>query len=196
MYALKGSFYSHIGLICSQFANCEFYNCTINNGIIENSKIVNSKHEINSTNSLISNSEGTIYNSTYSTIVNSNTEVKFGNYNVYWNNEGTISSPSTNAQSAYNESNLLTLGYDNSIARFTSTGYYPAIGVQDLGNCPNPITDPEGYNAYVSSFGNWVPQSNTFLKGKGIKDEDIPNDLNGNPRPDSPTLGAYEPLSN
>jgi hypothetical protein len=114
---------------------------------------------------------------------------------VFLNNDGSIP-PVNNAQSEYDESNLLTLENDNSIERFTSTGYYPAKGVQDLGDCPDPISDEEGYNAYISSFGNWKPQSNSFLVEKGVKLENVPTDIEGNERPDKPTLGAYESKSN
>jgi hypothetical protein len=191
LYSLQGNTNSRIGLYCSQFINCNFINCEINNGISNYSKIFNSKLNTISENSLIVNCEGDINISTYSTIVNSKSSVLSGEYNVYWNNEGSIT-PNNNAQSKYDESNLLTLENDNSIARFTSTGYYPAKGVQDFGDCPDPVSDEEGYNNYVNSFGNWKPNSNSFLKNKGIKLYYILTDIEGTERPETPTLGAYE----
>lgn len=97
------------------------------------------------------------------------------------------------AGSVYNENLALTLGTDNSIARFTNTGYYPAQGVQDVGDCPNPITDPNGFSVYIESFGDWHPLSNSFLIGKGTTDSNITTDLDGVTRPSPPTIGAYEP---
>lgn len=114
-----------------------------------------------------------------------------------WNNSGTefynYSLTTTGAGSTYNSALALTLGTDNSIARFTNTGYYPAQGVQDTGDCPSPITDPAGYAAYVASFGDWHPLANSFLVGKGTAQTDVTTDADGVTRPASPTIGAYEP---
>ena len=115
-----------------------------------------------------------------------------------WNNSGTefadYSNATTCAGSAYNAALALTLGTDNSIARFTNTGYYPAQGVQDVGDCPNPITDPTGYAAYLAAFGDWHPLANSFLIGKGTDDISATTDADGVTRPDPPTIGAYEPV--
>lgn len=114
-----------------------------------------------------------------------------------WNNSGTeyynYSKTTTCAGSTYNSALALTLGTDNSIARFTNTGYYPAQGVQDTGDCPSPITDPDGYAAYIASFGDWHPLANSFLVGKGTAQSDVTTDADGVTRPASPTIGAYEP---
>ena len=118
--------------------------------------------------------------------------------NLSWNNTGTefssYSSLTTCAGSTYNAALALTLGTDNSIARFTNTGYYPAQGVQDVGDCPNPITDPDGYAAYLAAFGDWHPLSNSFLVGRGTADSNVTTDADGVTRPDPPTIGAYEPV--
>ena len=114
-----------------------------------------------------------------------------------WNNTGTeysnYSNCTTCAGSNYNTNLALTLGTDNSIARFTNTGYYPAQGVQDVGDCPNPITDPTGYAAWLAAFGDWHPLANSFLVGRGTR-SDGSSDLDGVQRPISPTIGAYEPV--
>lgn len=142
--------------------------------------------------SLIVNCKGSI-SAYYTTIVNSIANVSYGKSTVFWNNDGTISAES-NAQSAYNESNALTLGTDNSIARFVNTGYAPAIGVQEIGDCPDPLKDPDGFADYIASFGDWHPQADSFLIGKGIYDSSYnTTDLDGVTRPDPPTIGAYEP---
>ena len=65
--------------------------------------------------------------------------------------------------------------------------------MQDVGDCPNPITDPNGFSAYIESFGDWHPLSNSFLIGKGTTDSNITTDLDGVTRPSPPTIGAYEP---
>lgn len=97
------------------------------------------------------------------------------------------------AGSLYSAGNKITLGYDNTIARFTATGYFPARGVQDVGKCPNPATDRAGFDAYIAAFGDWRPLSNSFLVGQGNAFSDITTDLNDVTRPDPPTIGAYEP---
>ena len=97
------------------------------------------------------------------------------------------------ACSLYGGGNVITLGYDNTIARFTATGYFPARGVQDVGKCPNPATDRAGFDAYIAAFGDWRPLSNSFLVGHGYTIPDITTDLDGVARPDPPTIGAYEP---
>ena len=113
-----------------------------------------------------------------------------------WNNDGTEFSSSTNlttcAGSTYNTKLTLTLGTDNSIARFTNTGFAPAQGVQDVGECPSPVDDPDGYNEWIAAFGDWHPASNSFLLGAGTADEDVTTDADGVTRPDPPSIGAYE----
>lgn len=117
---------------------------------------------------------------------------------ISWNNSGTefsnYSQAATCAGSTYNAALALTLGNDNSIARFTNTGYYPAQGVQDVGDCPSPIDDPTGYAAYIAAFGDWHPLANSFLIGKGTADSSVTTDADGVTRPDPPTIGAYEPV--
>ena len=115
-----------------------------------------------------------------------------------WNNSGTeysdYSAATTCAGSTYNAALALTLGTDNSIAKFTDTGYYPAQGVQDTGDCPSPIDDPDGYAAYIASFGDWHPLASSFLVGKGTAQSDVTTDADGVTRPSPPTIGAYEPV--
>lgn len=84
------------------------------------------------------------------------------------------------------------LGTDNSIARFTNTGFAPAQGVQDVGDCPSQIDDPEGYASWISQFGDWHPAANSFLLGIGTADSSVTTDADGVTRPDPPSIGAYE----
>ena len=118
-----------------------------------------------------------------------------GSNNVSWNNDCVkeYSGSTTCAGSVYTDDLALTLGYDNTIARFTNTGYYPAQGVQDVGDCPSPVDDPDGFKSYVAAFGDWHPLSNSFLIGKGTALDDVSTDLDGVTRPVPPTIGAYEP---
>ena len=113
-----------------------------------------------------------------------------------WNNDGTEFSSynqlTSCAGSTYNAALALTLGTDNSIARFTNTGFAPAKGVQDVGACPSPLDDPDGYAEWLSAFGDWHPASNSFLLGSGTADEDVTTDADGVTRPDPPSIGAYE----
>ena len=113
-----------------------------------------------------------------------------------WNNDGTEFSDYTNlttcAGSTYNSALALTLGTDNSIARFTNTGFAPAKGVQDVGACPSPIDDPDGYAEWLSAFGDWHPAADSFLLGAGTALEDVTTDADGVTRPDPPSIGAFE----
>ena len=102
--------------------------------------------------------------------------------------------PITCAGSYYNAKLALVLGTDNTIARFTNTGYAPARGVQDVGDCPSPISDPTGYAAWIAAFGDWHPLANSFLVGRGTADSNVTTDADGVARPDPPTIGAYEPV--
>ena len=113
---------------------------------------------------------------------------------IAWNCErGDLLVSTTSASSTYSEGLTLTLGNDNSIARFTDTGYFPAQGVQDVGDCPDPISDPTGYVAYLAAFGDWHPSADSFLVGRGTADQNVTTDADGVARPDPPTIGAYEP---
>ena len=113
-----------------------------------------------------------------------------------WNNDGSEFSDYTNlitcAGSTYNSALALTLGTDNSIARFTNTGFAPAKGVQDVGDCPSPITDPDGYSEWISAFGDWHPEADSSLIGAGTAASSITTDAGGVTRPDPPSIGAYE----
>ena len=108
-----------------------------------------------------------------------------------WNNDGTefyvFNSPTTCAGSVYDASLALTLGTDNSIARFTNTGFAPAKGVQDVGACPSPL-----YAEWLSAFGDWHPAADSFLLGAGTADSSVTTDADGVTRPDPPAIGAYE----
>lgn len=186
------------------FNECRIVNSVINGVGISNSSSGNPSSRLvilNSTvgaidkltTSLIVNCAlGTTSSVSGATIVNSTATVSSGSSCVFWNNNGTIPGE-TNAQTVFDSKNALTLGDDNSIARFVNTGYYPAIGVQDVGECPDPLNDPDGFSAYVSIFGDWHPRSDSFLVGKGVYDSASSTDLDGVTRPDPPTIGAYEP---
>ena len=130
-------------------------------------------------------------------VAESNYAFQGANYHkncLSWNNNHEFFSGSkfTCAGSAYNNALALTLGTDNSIARFTNTGFAPAQGVQDVGECPNPIDDPTGYNTWLAAFGDWHPAADSFLLGAGTADENVTTDLDGTIRPNPPSIGAYE----
>ena len=119
-----------------------------------------------------------------------------GLYNVPWITPGS-------AASEVND--FLTLGCDNSLWKFRNTGFAPAVGVQDLGNCPNPWLDPNGYRQYIAMFGDWHIESDSLLVGRsqyqsGEVDvilvplkEKMQYDLDGKIRPQQQSLGCYEP---
>ena len=111
-----------------------------------------------------------------------------------WNNSGTefTGTKITCAGSVYDATLALTLGTDNSIARFTNTGFAPAKGVQDVGACPSPLDDPDGYAEWLSAFGDWHPAADSFLLGAGTADSSVTTDADGVTRPDPPAIGAYE----
>ena len=175
-------------------SGCEVVNCECGCISGRDSRFINSSSDAFSSeaNTLFVNCRGDVSEAAYSTVVNSDSSLQSGTYNVFWNNNGTAPA-ADNAQSAYSSENILTLGSNNDIARFESTGYSPAMGPQDAGVCPDPVTDPEGYNAYIDSFGDWQPKNNSFLIGKGVRLEDVPTDIEGTERPETPTLGAFEP---
>ena len=131
----------------------------------------------------------------FSTVVNCDF---IGSYyahcSVLFNNSKGINTDLTHdcAVSEYYKDQIY-LGNDNSLSKFTNTGFYPAIGVQNAGNCPSPIDDPEGFDAYIRMFGDWHPAADSILVGKGEYASDYPVDLDGATRPDPPTIGAYEP---
>ena len=111
-----------------------------------------------------------------------------------WNNSGTefTGTKITCAGSVYDATLALTLGTDNSIARFTNTGFAPAKGVQDVGDCPSPLDDPDGYAEWLSAFGDWHPAADSFLLGAGTADSSVTTDADGVTRPDPPSIGAFE----
>lgn len=155
------------------------YNCTLDLSEAKNSVLANCKSNVNKANACtFVNSEGNVSGS--------------GKNNVFWNCDGTLNSPSDNAQSEYNENNALTLGTNNTLTKFKNTGFYPAKGVQEIGDCPDPDTDPSGYAEWVSSFGDFHPQTGSRLIGNGVFVSGVTDDLDGNPRGNPPTLGCYE----
>ena len=134
----------------------------------------------------------------FCTVVNCSTAVLIEGYadnSVFWNNASQYYGPiSSCAGPVYGTGISVVLGYDNSIAKFINTGYYPACGVQDVSDCPSPIDDPTSYSNYIASFGDWRPQATSFLIGQGIYNSSVTTDINGVTRPDPPTMGAYEPV--
>ena len=86
-----------------------------------------------------------------------------------------------NAASAYIDANTLVLGTDNTLAKFTSLGTVEAIGYSAALN-DTPAAD----------FGNFRPQAGSVLIGAGVAVSGITDDIEGNLRPDPPTIGAYE----
>ena len=169
----------------STATNCEAVNCTAESGYI---------FCINSSNLSITNCTAVNCRGNYIFyITSSNNTVKNC---LSWNNDGTeflsYNYITNCAGSTYNAALALTLGTDNSIARFTNTGFAPAQGVQDVGDCPSPIDDPDGYAEWLSAFGDWHPAADSFLLGAGTKDEDVTTDADGVTRPDPPAIGAFE----
>ena len=118
--------------------------------------------------------------------------------NLSWNNQGAEFAADLSCQhcagTAYSAKLSVTLGPDNSIARFTNTGYFPACGVQPICDCPSPIDDPTGYADYLAAFGDWHPLANSFLVGAGMTLLGVTTDADGVTRPDPPAIGAYEPV--
>jgi len=112
---------------------------------------------------------------------------------VAFNNSDSFGTNQTNcAQSLFHASNALTLGTDNAIAKFTTLPIYDSVGVQDIEDCPNPATDETGFNTWVAAFGDYHPESTSYLKGLGVDVEGITTDLDGATRLSPPTVGAYE----
>ena len=203
--------------------NCMFINCSYihlkavsSSNILQSNVFINCSlsrylsstyYAFNASNVLVINcslNTSNLFDMTYCTIVNSSSYTSTNNQgagsnNLLWNTLNISCSPSYGdylAQSDYYTNNTLTLGYDNTVARFTNTGYYPAQGVQDVGECPSPVDDPDGFAAYVEAFGDWHPLSDSLLIGKGKKVTSVyvnNKDLDGVTRPDPPTIGAYEP---
>ena len=207
----SGSSSSYI--FSSTATNCTAVNCT-SSGSSSSSIFGGTATSCNAVNCTSSsgNSSGFIFRSTATNCaaVNcscpstsyifciSNTSNTVKNCISWNNNSGTEFNSSrtltTCAGSVYDSRLALTLGTDNSIARFTNTGYYPAQGVQDVGACPSPIDDPTGYADYLAAFGDWHPLANSFLVGRGTADSNVTDDADGVTRPDPPTIGAYEPV--
>ena len=191
---------SCISSMFSTATNCTAVNCSI----IRSSITIGHIFDSESTNctavncSCINNGYIFYNNATNCTAVNCSSSRIFRNSKncLSWNNSGIEYNVSyiTCAGSTYNAALALTLGTDNTIARFTNTGYAPAQGVQDVGDCPNPITDPTGFAAWIAAFGDWHPLANSFLVGRGTADSDVTTDADGVARPDPPTIGAYEPV--
>lgn len=86
----------------------------------------------------------------------------------------------------------VSLGSDNSLTKFSNTGYYPQMGLVDVGYRPSIVDDPQGFTDYVNAFGNWRPLASSVLAGKGYDMSTLTTDLDGVTRPDPPTIGAYE----
>jgi hypothetical protein len=163
---------------------------------LKRSTIINSNSEYNfyvNTSCCINSEIGGLSFSEASTFVNSVTKstTLSGRNSVSWNS-GVVFSNTYSASSDYT-SDGITLGNDNLLAKFTDTGYYPARGVQSLGGCPCSFDDPDGYAAYVASFGDWHPLPDSVLVGKGTYISSESLDLDEVTRPDPPTIGAYEP---
>ncbi|MFA6930009.1 MAG: right-handed parallel beta-helix repeat-containing protein [Lentisphaeria bacterium] len=154
--------------ICRSATNCTFTNCSSAGG--NNASLVSSLIIINCTFArcvalnLLSGGAGTNC--------------------VVWNNTITIVSFGTgtnNAAPAYIDANTLVLGTDNTLAKFTSIGTITTIGYS---------TDLNSKSA--ADFGNFRPIAGSVLIGAGVAVSGITEDIEGNLRPDPPTIGAYE----
>jgi hypothetical protein len=89
-----------------------------------------------------------------------------------------------------NDNDKIFIGDDNTLAKFTNTGYNQQ-GIVDIGPCPLPYIDPQGFTSYVNSFGDWHPLPDSILVGRGGNIGGT--DLDGVTRPNPPTIGCYEP---
>ena len=169
-----------------EITNCTAVNCTTTSGSIFYPKYPGCA--ITNCTAVNCTSSGYIFDNSETSSVSKNC--------LSWNNSGTEFSDYTElttcAGSTYNAALALTLGTDNSIARFTNTGFAPAKGVQDVGACPSPLDDPDGYAEWLSAFGDWHPAADSFLLGAGTADEDVTTDADGVTRPDPPSIGAFE----
>lgn len=165
--------------------------CSIIN--VSRGRVINSTADtsIGCSTACVINSTSPVIGGNSITCVNSDTTGSSPDYtnSVSWNS-GVVFNSNTCASSDYS-SNGIVLGNDNLITKFTNTGYYPARGVQDLGGCPCPFDDPDGYEAYVASFGDWHPLSDSVLVGRGGNVGGT--DLDSVTRPDPATIGCYEP---
>ena len=197
-YSSHPAVYRHGDISNSTAAKSVFLNCTSGEdlsipdvalvGSAENCLFANCEITATTNANLASVSAKSI------TAVNSIGSIPAGSNNVFWNNTGTIN-PAGNAQSEYDEDNALTLGTNNLITKFTQTGYYPAKGKQDIGACPDPDTQAESFALWVQGFGNWVPLLTSFMHEQGTYDSELLDDLRDVVRPNPPTFGAYEPIS-
>jgi hypothetical protein len=86
-----------------------------------------------------------------------------------------------NAASAYIDANTLVLGIDNTLAKFASLGTVETIGYSETLN-----------NTPAEDFGDFRPMVGSVLIGAGVAVSGITDDIEGNLRPDPPTIGAYE----
>ena len=126
--------------------------------------------------------------------------VREGDYNVYWNSEGTIPS-ANNMQSDNVEGNLLTLSVldksENGIARFIDTGYSPSQGRISAQECPNPAYSMNGYNEWTGMFGDFRLSPDSSILNPSYRivsayiDDRNAKDVDGANRGDSTNAGAF-----
>jgi len=187
--------------------NCSAINCLVSGvsfasiyGSADNSVAVNCTTVCSNESSMIFSQAGmcnTAVNCSADIVFNGTLDTSNTN-NLAWNNQGAEFAADLScrhcAGTTYSAKLAVTLGPDNSIARFTNTGYYPACGVQTISDCPSPIDDPTGYADYLAAFGDWHPLANSFLVGAGMTILGVTTDAGGVIRPDPPAIGAYEPV--
>lgn len=134
--------------------------------------------------------------SAYITIVNSEhvEQSKYGTLQYISKNSLMFSNRYSEATGLYGN-DTLGLGHDNTLPKFKNIGYFPTSGVVDIGPCPSPIEDMQGFVNYVNSFGDWRPTTGSVLAYRGGVGSLYPTiDIMGITRPDKPTIGAYETL--
>ena len=128
-----------------------------------------------------------------STIVNSRVCGIIDDGNVFYNCTGNFSREGNAVTNAVDAK--VNLGPTTMNTEFVNKGFTPSTGIQDVGECPDPDENPNGYNEWMSQFGDWHPKEGSLLfnpRFKGTYDESITTDLDGNTRNDPPTLGCYE----
>ena len=156
----------------------------------------------NAVNSLFVNCAGHQYPSRqYKSLVTSSAKfctfakcdgsVEAGAGNVYWKCDGTIP-PSKNAQSTYDEGNLITLSgsTQNTATRFADPTTF-TTGWQDVGVCPG-IDDPDGMAEWLEPFGDYHLTGESLLIGAIARNGTVLKDLDGNDRLNPTSLGCYE----
>lgn len=140
------------------------------------------------TNSLFVNCNGGVYSACSSTFVrctnaNSQLVADESRNSVFFLCEKNLGSSTVSCASTSHNVQIK-LSSDNTQTRFIDLGTVTETG-------PVEIADPETFD--WSQFGNFRPaDSYSALVGAGTYDSTVTTDADGNPRPNPPSIGAYE----